>query len=168
VVSIQSKRATWTRFSLQPSTNPGGQSRKPVEALLWTPPGKITSRRRAAAHRHHRRGYSKFLSSQNGARSNCWLSIQSKRATWRRFSLQPSTNPGGQSRKPVEALLWTPPGQITSRGAAAQRIGANVDGSAGAGLEHHTRAPGRARKEVAARTCAAPASLPRTWKGSKV
>ena len=39
VVSIQSKRATWTRFSLQPSTNPGGQSRKPVEALLWTPPG---------------------------------------------------------------------------------------------------------------------------------
>jgi hypothetical protein len=38
-VSIQSKRATWRRFSLQPSTNPGGQSRKPVEALLWTPPG---------------------------------------------------------------------------------------------------------------------------------
>ena len=43
VVSIQSKRATWTRFSLQPSTNPGGQSRKPDEALLWTPPGSITS-----------------------------------------------------------------------------------------------------------------------------
>ena len=39
MVSIQSKRATWTRFSLQPSTNPGGQVRKPVEALLWTPPG---------------------------------------------------------------------------------------------------------------------------------
>ena len=39
MVSIQSKRATWTRFSLQPSTNPGGQSRKPDEALLWTPPG---------------------------------------------------------------------------------------------------------------------------------
>eukprot|EP01046_Picozoa_sp_COSAG06_P033162 COSAG06_NODE_3365_length_5449_cov_2.510280_10_plen_83_part_00 len=39
MVSLQSKRATWRRFPLQPFTNPGGQSRKPVEALLWTPPG---------------------------------------------------------------------------------------------------------------------------------
>ena len=65
----------------------------------------------------------KFSERKNRARSNCRaldcycmgvVSIQSKRATWRRFSLQPSTNPGGQSRKPVEALLWTPPGSITS------------------------------------------------------
>jgi hypothetical protein len=40
---------------VQPSTNPGGQVRKPDEALLWTPPGSITSTRAAksknSAHR---------------------------------------------------------------------------------------------------------------------
>ena len=36
MVSIQSERATWRRFSLQPSTNPGGQVRKPDEARTTT------------------------------------------------------------------------------------------------------------------------------------